>query len=55
MYARNAGPFMAPSRAGEGDRALLPPDSPDLNPVELAISKLKRLLRDAGERPLRAG
>ena len=28
----------------------LPPYSPDLNPIELAFSKLKRLLRDAGER-----
>jgi transposase len=28
----------------------LPPYSPDLNPIELAFSKLKRLLRSAGER-----
>jgi transposase len=28
----------------------LPPYSPDLNPIELAFSKLKRLLRDAKER-----
>jgi transposase len=28
----------------------LPPYSPDLNPIELAFSKLKRLLRAAGER-----
>jgi transposase len=28
----------------------LPPYSPDLNPIELAFSKLKRPLRDAGER-----
>lgn len=28
----------------------LPPYSPDLNPIELAFSKLKRLLRDASER-----
>ena len=28
----------------------LPPYSPDLNPIELAFSKLKRLLRDAGAR-----
>lgn len=27
----------------------LPPYSPDLNPIELAFSKLKRLLRDAAE------
>lgn len=28
----------------------LPPYSPDLNPIELVFSKLKRLLRSAGER-----
>ena len=28
----------------------LPPYSPDLNPIELAFSKLKHLLRDAAER-----
>ena len=28
----------------------LPPHSPDLNPIALAFSKLKRLLRDAAER-----
>ena len=28
----------------------LPPYSPDFNPIELAFSKLKRLLRDAAER-----
>jgi transposase len=32
------------------DLLLLPPYSPDLNPIELAFSKLKRLLRSAGER-----
>ena len=30
----------------------LPPYSPDLNPIELAFSKLKWLLRSAGERDL---
>ena len=30
--------------------AYLPPYSPDLNPIELAFSKLKWLLRSAGER-----
>lgn len=32
----------------------LPPYSPDLNPIELAFSKLKRLLRDASERTMDA-
>ena len=36
---------------GAGCRALyLPPYSPDLNPIEKAFSKLKRLLRQAAER-----
>jgi len=36
---------------GAGCRLLyLPPYSPDLNPIELAFSKLKRLLRSAGRR-----
>ena len=32
----------------------LPPYSPDLNPIELAFSKLKQLLRSAGHRTLQA-
>ncbi len=32
----------------------LPPYSPDLNPIELAFSKLKRLLRSAAERTVHA-
>jgi len=32
----------------------LPPYSPDLNPIELAFSKLKRLLRDAAARSVEA-
>lgn len=32
------------------DLLLLPPYSLDLNPIELAFSKLERLLRSAGER-----
>ena len=32
----------------------LPPYSPDLNPIELAFSKLKRLLRDAQARTMEA-
>ena len=32
----------------------LPPYSPDLNPIELAFSKLKKLLRDGAERTVDA-
>ena len=32
----------------------LPPYSPDLNPIELAFSKLKQLLRSAGHRTMQA-
>ncbi len=32
--------------------ALPAPYSPDLNPIELALSKLKRLLRDAASRSM---
>ena len=35
-------------------RILLPPYSPDLNPIELAFSKLKTLLRKADERSTEA-
>jgi transposase len=28
----------------------LPPNSPELNPIELAFSKFKKLLRDGGQR-----
>ncbi len=35
-------------------RLLLPPYSPDLNPIELAFSKLKTLLRKADERSTEA-
>ena len=33
---------------------ILPPYSPDLNPIEQVFSKLKRLLRKADERTLEA-
>jgi transposase len=35
-------------------RLLLPPYSPDLNPIEQVFAKLKALLRKAGERTLEA-
>jgi transposase len=35
-------------------RLLLPPYSPDLNPIEQAFAKLKALLRKASERTLEA-
>jgi transposase len=35
-------------------RLLLPPYSPDLNPIELAFAKLKQLLRSAGHHTMHA-
>lgn len=37
-----------------GTRLLLPPYSPDLNPIEMAFAKLKALLRKAAERTIGA-
>src|SRR3954462_3965728 len=34
----------------EAELRYLPPYSPDLNPIELAFSKFKKLLRDGAER-----
>jgi transposase len=48
-----AGVREAIEQAGAGV-LYLPPYSPDLNPIELAFSKLKRLLRDAAERTMEA-
>ena len=41
-------------RSAGAHRLLLPPYSPDLNPIEQAFAKLKALLRKAGERTLEA-
>ena len=38
--------------ASGADLWYLPPYSPDLNPIELAFSKLKKLLRDGAERTM---
>jgi transposase len=46
---KRAGAVRAIERAG-ATVAYLPPYSPDLNPIELAFSKLKGLLRTAGKR-----
>lgn len=40
--------------AAGASRVLLPPYSPDLNPIEMAFSKLKTLLRSAAERSVDA-
>ena len=45
------GPAVRAAIAATGARLLfLPPDPPDLNPIEMAVSKLKALLRKAAER-----
>lgn len=41
-------------REAGAHRLLLPPYSPDLNPIELAFAKLKTLLRKADERSTEA-
>lgn len=41
-------------RGAGAHRLLLPPYSPDLNPIEMAFSKLKTLLRKADERSTEA-
>ena len=46
---RRAGVRRAIEAAG-AELRFLPPYSPDLNPIELAFAKLKRLLRSAGRR-----
>ena len=50
---KRAGAAAAVERAG-GRVVFLPPYSPDLNPIELAFSKLKRLLEAAGRRTVEA-
>jgi transposase len=44
-HGHHARPFPRIAR-----REYLPPYSPDLNPIELAFAKLKKLLRDGAER-----
>ncbi len=47
------GAFRVNRRRRHGARLLfLPPNSPDLNPIELAFAKLEALLQKAGERPV---
>lgn len=41
-------------RLAEAEVLYLPPYSPDFNPIELAFSKLKRLIRSAKERTVEA-
>ena len=48
---KRAGVGRAIEKAGCAVR-YLPPYSPDLNPIELAFSKLERLLRSAGKRTI---
>jgi len=47
-------PEMAADRAAGATLLYLPPYSPDLNPIELAFSKLKQWLRSAGHRTMNA-
>ena len=41
-------------RAAQAHLLFLPPYSPDLNPIEQVIAKLKNMLREAAERNMEA-
>jgi hypothetical protein len=48
------GALLLGHRSAGSHRLLLPPYSPDLNPIEQVFAKLKALLRNAGEHTIEA-
>ena len=50
LAAHKTAPVRKAIAAAGAQLFLLPPYSPDLNPIEMAFAKLKALLREAGER-----
>src|SRR6202140_3528684 len=52
LPAHKTAPVRAAVAAAGAQLFLLPPHSPDMNPIEMAFSKLKALLRQAPERTL---
>jgi transposase len=50
LPAHKTAPVRAAITAGGAQLFLLPPYSPDMNPIEMAFAKLKTLLRQAPER-----
>ena len=50
LSAHKVAPVRAAIAKAGAQFFLLPPYSPDMNPIEMAISRIKTLLRQAGER-----
>ena len=45
-------PARGPAGAADAERRLLPPYSPDFNPIEMAFSKLKAFLKKTAARSI---
>ena len=54
LSSHKSGPAIALLRSQGNDLIFLPPYSPDLNPIEMAFSKLKTLIRKAAARTYEA-
>jgi transposase len=54
LSSHKSGPAIALLRAQGSDLIFLPPYSPDPNPIEMAFSKLKTLIRKAAARTYEA-